>query len=264
MSAAKSGAAPHLACEGAALVELWLIDLSAAAAALDKIERTVPRLSIVDLEKIEAVSDTGLARERRATYIALRVLLERAHGGAARMVPYTYSDAGKPHLPGFDGDFSLSHAPGFALVGISRIGPIGVDLEGPRDAKISNERRERIESTAMALVPGVPLPSAGEMRLLQAWVRLEALAKAEGCGLGRLLTRYGILGASGGAPDASAYAVRGVIEGSRLRVVDLKFEQQLLGAVALAGLHGELSPRMFPDKADAIGALLTQKRAFGR
>ena len=85
-----------------------------------------------------------------------------------------------------------------ALIGLSPLGSIGVDVERTRRVRLVEARRARIEEAGAAL-SAAPLPNEGEARFLQAWVRLEAFAKAEGCGIGRLLTRLGILATSAAA-----------------------------------------------------------------
>ncbi|HWK37855.1 MAG TPA: hypothetical protein VNR88_02980 [Hyphomicrobium sp.] len=185
-------------------IELWCVDLTAAAPALHAIEQHTPRLSADDRIRASSFSDDLVRTEWMATHIALRLLIERWDGARWRGAPYAVTERGKPHLPDAPLSFSISHARGVALIGISRIGSIGVDIERTRNVRIGAPRRERIEAAGAAL-NAEPLPSEGEGRFLQAWVRLEACAKAEGCGIGRLLTRLGILGSGAAArPDAGS------------------------------------------------------------
>jgi 4'-phosphopantetheinyl transferase len=88
--------------------------------------------------------------------------------------------------------FSLSHARGVALIGLTPAGTIGVDVERTREVRIAAERRAAIEAAGAAL--GASLAGDGNTRFLHAWVRLEAYAKADGCGIGRLLTQLSNLG----------------------------------------------------------------------
>ena len=184
-------------------IELWCVDLTVAAPALHAIEHDTPRLSAEDRTRASSFSDATVRREWTATHIALRLLIERWDGARWRGVPYAVAERGKPHLPDAPLSFSISHARGIALIGVSRIGSIGVDIERTRNVRIGAPRRGRIEAAGAALGAD-PLPSVEEGRFLQAWVRLEAYAKAEGCGIGRLLTRLGILGSgTAGRTDAS-------------------------------------------------------------
>ncbi len=175
-------------------VELWFVDLAASAAALDASEAKCARLSANELQRIAASVTPAAGFQRRAAYIALRVLIERMWGPSWRAVPYSLTGSGKPILPGISGGFSLAHVDRFALIGLSRTSLIGVDLEPDRRPTVSDERRVRIEHAALELAGGIPLPDARQKRFLQAWVRLEAIAKADGRGIGRLLTGLGIIG----------------------------------------------------------------------
>ena len=58
-------------------------------------------------------------------------------------------------------------------------------------------------AAAVAMAASMPLPGGNEeQRFLQAWVRLEAIAKCSGEGMGRLLAQLGVF--SGGCTGVSA------------------------------------------------------------
>jgi len=175
-------------------LELWCVDLENAGPVLHDVEQRTQRLSEQDREGAGVLKDVDAVRERLATRIALRVLIERALGSEWRGVPFERSAHGKPYLAGAPVHFSISHVAGVALIGIASEAPIGVDVERVREVHMRDPRRSRIEAAAVALSPAQPLPAGGEARFLQAWVRLEALAKADGGGIGRLLTRLDIAG----------------------------------------------------------------------
>jgi 4'-phosphopantetheinyl transferase len=240
---------------------LWLVDLPATAAALDVIEAEGPRLSAADERKISASRDPVTRCERRAAHIALRLLIERAFGPAWRGVPYEVTGAGKPVLPGSDGTFSLSHISGLALIGLSR-GAIGVDIEREREVRISEERRELIERAALAVGGGAPLPATSRARFLQAWVRLEARAKAEGGGMGMLLTRFGVVRARlGSEAPASASPSEEVPRGlESLGVHDVAAGEGLYAAVALTARQPIPALFHFPATLPALRRLV----ALGR
>ena len=178
---------------GIADPELWLIDIAASSAALEAAEAKKPLLSRSDDERIASLSDVEMRRARRASHIALRLLIERAFGARWRQVPFAISETGKPLLDGLEGGFSLSHTRGFALIGVSPLGAIGVDIERARAVRIPQGRRDALEHAGVALAGGMPLQGEDpDERLLMAWVRFEAVAKAEGCGIGPLLARFGL------------------------------------------------------------------------
>lgn len=198
-------------------------------------ERRTPRLSDADRDRASAFTGTRVADEWIATHVALRLLLERAAGPQWRRATLVRTSKGKPRLDGAPVSFSLSHAPGVALIGLAGEGAIGVDIERWRTVRVGAARRARIEEAGAALDTAVPLPAAGEARFLQAWVRLEALAKADGCGIGRLLTRLGIVGSrSGGesACDSASSAIAALREAAEVR--DVAVGEGLFAAAAFA------------------------------
>jgi 4'-phosphopantetheinyl transferase len=232
-------------------VELWLVDLDRAAAALLALEAISPRLSGDDLERLSKVTDATLREGRRVAHIALRILLERTFGEAVRERPLSRSPQGRPSLPGTSGDFSLSHTRNSALIGLSRDGPIGVDLEETREVLISQDRRLRIQEAGRALNPSVPLLEEPSGRLLQCWVRLEAVAKAEGAGIGEVLTRLGVT-----RSHARGSGEEPVSPPSQLAVHDLAAGPGRYGAAAMSA--GRPCPPLshFPVDVAAIEALV--------
>ena len=244
---------------GIETAELWCVDLSAAAPALHAIEQRTPRLCPADRTRAASFSDARVRDEWLATHIALRLLIERAAGAQWRGATFNRAARGKPQLEGTPLGFSLSHAPGLALIGLSPRGSIGVDIERTRQVRIGAERRARIEEAGAALSDR-PLPSEGSARFLQAWVRLEAFAKAEGCGIGRLLTRLGILGADAAAraqpasARALAQALRADLQ-SAATVQDVGIGEDIYAAVALTGGAVPGKPSWLPVSVESLEKL---------
>lgn len=187
--------------------KVWHVDLEHSAGDLFALENQSPRLSDDDVARVTKLGGGSphldrARHERLAAYIALRLAIERAHEAdghsplALRRVALVRSPDGRPSLPGFDGDFSLSHVEGHALIGVARRGSIGVDIERPRVVRMDARRRTLIEACATHLSARDPLPSGGDTRFLAAWVRLEAFAKARHITIARLLTAIGALGGS--------------------------------------------------------------------
>ena len=245
----------HLIGTNPVPAELWFIDLNASRAALDDLENQSPRLAPSELKKISSSATTALRSERRAAYIALRILIERFWGPAWRSIPYSLKGSGKPTLTGLGGGFSLAHVDRFALIGLARSGAIGVDLEPPRQPNVSDTRRLRIESAAIAAAKGAVLPLERQPRFLQAWVRLEAVAKADGRGIGRLLTGLGVIGAdpSEGPEFNEAYAEE-IARG--FYVQDALVGEDCVAAAALDSLVTDLTVQTLPTTAAEIGKLL--------
>lgn len=183
----------------ATAVEIWFVDLDAAEAVLERAETETPRLAREDLAEIARLVHPERRSERRLSRIALRLLIARAAGdGRYNGVALTRSASGRPSIAGAAFDFSVSHAAGYALLGLAHGGNarIGVDLEGLRDLAMSDERRRRIVAAA-EVVGGAPLSPSAPVDIadvLDAWVRLEALAKASGRGMARVLSEVGVIG----------------------------------------------------------------------
>ena len=251
----------HSARDGSAQIELWCVDLQAAASALDAIERQTPRLAPSDRDRAAAFTDKSVAAERLATYIALRILIERAAGIQWRGVPLQRGAHGKPHLENAPVAFSYSHAPGVALIGVASSGAgceaIGVDIELVRPVRVRAPRRDAIEVAAAALSDRDALPDGEEARFLQAWVRLESFAKLHGSGVGRLLARFGTMGAHGVTnDDIRARVERARSEEPETAVHDLHLGEKLFAAVAARLTARVAQPRWFPASGGGIEALL--------
>lgn len=210
--------------------EVWLVDLEACAGALDA---AGAGLTDGDRARIATTADPEARRERALAHIALRLLIARLFGSRWHGVSYRIAERGKLTLPGLPGDFTLAHTAGLALIGATREGEIGADLETLRAVRISDVRRAEIISVAASLAPGSALPEDAGARVLQAWVRLEAVAKADGRGVGQALTALGARGTAWAGTDDASLA-------GRFRVTDLDAGRGVFAAVATRA--GSLEP----------------------
>ncbi len=214
--------------------QLWIIDLDCSAAALFDCESNCPRLAPDEIARIQAIAGPAIQRLRRATYIAQRLILERLFGPALRGVELPRDSRGRPRLPpAHTGSVSLAHTGNLALIAVSRAPRIGVDLEVPRDIYMTPARRHIIE-TAAASLSTQPLPPDPDASFLHAWTRLEALAKAEGGGIGRVLTAIGAVGQPRGFLPHPAHlsAAAAIAASYGLRVYDLDAGPALYAAIA--------------------------------
>ena len=236
-------------------LEIWCVDLARSGPALRDVERDAPRLSTADRDYARERKDDRVASERLVTRMALRLLIERAAGPRWRGVPFARHQHGKPFLQDARVAFSVSHVAGLALIGMAAQGTVGVDVERMRTVHMREPRRQQIEAAADALGTSGRLPPTGEPRFLQAWVRLEALAKAEGCGIGRLLTRLGI---AGQRKEASAdFEPEAVLGAAGVSVLgDLNLGEGLYAAAA-AGPGAEAPQALWlPETANELEALV--------
>lgn len=206
--------------------EVWFADLGRHLGSIEDEERRSARLSPDEILRAERISDPDQRRLWRASHIALRDILERSCGPAIRRVPFVSKVGGRPELaPELNRvlnreltrelareireapeiSFSLSHTANVALIGISRAGPIGVDIEALHTRAFSEARRQKIEAIALDIAAGRALPVDQDRRFLQAWTRVEALSKADGRGV------LHTLGSPGGTvQEATGKSVRSI------------------------------------------------------
>ena len=240
------------------MIELWLVDLGEVAPALQALERAVPRLAADDRARAFRLADARARRYRLAAYMALRIVLERAAGPRVRGARLLRGPGGKPRLAAGNIAFSLSHAGGLALIGVTTARAIGVDLERTRPIRMSGRRREETVAVGAGLA-GAPMGDAtSDAAVLQAWCRLEAFAKAHGWGLDAVLGDLGLRELRGRElpPANIEAAARGLARTVGIRVGDVRLPPGLHGAIALGGAARLPRVRNFPTNLRAILGLL--------
>jgi 4'-phosphopantetheinyl transferase len=242
---------------GTRMTELWLVDLEAAAPALEALERDCPRLAGDDRARALRLGEARARRHRLAAYTALRIVLERVAGPEVRGQTFARASGGRPGLGAGDTTFSLSHTEGLALIGVARAGSIGVDLERVRALRMSSRRREEMLALAAGLAAEPLGDPAGDAALLRAWCRVEAFAKARGEGLDRLLRELGLREAGGRRLSVRQIAAdaRHLARQSGLRIADVTLPPGLYGAVATAGAAPSARPRRLPADPQALRRL---------
>lgn len=240
------------------MAELWLVDLDAAAPALEALERATPRLSPGDRRRIAQIRGTRERRQRIAVYVALRIVLERVIGSSARGVDFVRPSGGKPHLPGRPLDFSISHTASVALIAVTTAGTVGVDVEASRAIKVSGRRRQEIVAAGAGLAEPFGAEASGDT-FLQAWARLEAYAKAHGHGLARVLHDLGLRAAEGRKlePARITAQARALVRASVLEVCDLSLPAGLYGAFVADRNGAPTRLRRFPTSEPAIRRIAT-------
>ena len=234
-------------------LEVLFVDLAAATPILEHAERETPRLADDDHARLEKFGIRHADRRAwRAARIATRIALERWAGPSFRRQPFVMTPDGRPHMPASAPVFSLSHCDGGALIAIAESGPLGADIEVARPLKISESRADRITAAAAALSPLQDLPDDPAARFLQAWVRLEALAKANGLGIGRTLTDACIIG--GRTPRAPVPSSGAAI--APLCVRDCLAGAGFYAAIAARALPHAITVAAFPHHAAGLEPFL--------
>lgn len=239
------------------LIELWLVDLDACAPALEAIERDIPRLSPDDRERADALADPREAARRRAAYIAIRIAIERLAGPAVRAQPFTRDNSGKPTLPDSGVAFSLAHTNELALIGVTRLAAIGVDLEKMRPIRMSPRHIDDIRAAGAGL-GREPLPQGPEHAFLQAWARIEAFAKARGHTLLHTLAALGLRNRPQRPPSPAETqtTARRLARSARLHVTDIKLPRDLHGAVAVPRALLAARVRILPADQSELANLM--------
>jgi 4'-phosphopantetheinyl transferase len=206
------------------------------------------------------MADPREAEAWRTARIALRALLESVVGADVRRRPFAAGPAGKPLLATGRGtlDFSLSHSARHALIAIGEPGPVGVDVERLRAVSIGGERREVLIAAAEAMVVSADArePTGADASFLQAWVRLEAFAKARGSGIGVLFRDLGLTEARRRQRAAAAgQAAAGLLREAGLVVCDVTLPAGLFAAVAArASGPSRIEAQPFPIDGAPVAA----------
>lgn len=132
--------------------------------------------------KIEALRD-----RYTVAHGSLRIILRDCYGASLNKQELSENEFGKPFLPLAPHlHFSVSYSAGYALIGVSEDGEIGVDIEAMRIiadtgdlAELHYTARERAE-----IQTDRPSEVERSRRFLSIWVKKEACVKASGYGLG--------------------------------------------------------------------------------
>lgn len=216
---------PPIAAPG---IELWLVDLEAPAH-----ERETPGpgegLDATERERAARFHFERDAHRYRASHTALRHLLARRTGVAAPALRFVAGSHDKPRLdlPGAPA-FNMSHSGRWALIGIGGQGPIGVDIEAPREMGELMGLAER-NFTATECRELLALPEAGRLRaFLRCWTRKEACLKAIGSGLS---IEPGLFEA-GTTPEPRTTTVPVSGQTCRVTVLSVDVDSEALAAVA--------------------------------
>lgn len=234
-------------------LEIVFVDLDASHALLESEEANTPRLSMSDSLRVERHSgDPGRQSLWRAARIATRIVLERATGPQIRRVEFEIADGGRPELGVGSPYFNVSHTGEAALIAVCRSSPVGVDIEHHRVLSMTPERRQRIVAAAAGFAGDEKADPDSDVDVLRAWVRLEAVAKARGSGIGVLLTEEGVIGGTAGKPEKSVK--------SSPAVANIDVGTPYVAAVAADVLRGEIAVRRFPKHADELAEFLSELR----
>lgn len=165
----------------------------------------------------------------------LRTILGRYLLADPATLRFDYLTNGKPALASYASrgiHFNLSHSEDLALVAVTRIGIVGVDVESVRAIEDADGLVARFfsprENETFQKVPSGEKPAA----FFNLWTRKEALLKATGEGITRSLSLVEVSFLPG--EPARLLAVSGdTVKAARWSLVDLQPARGFVGAVAI-------------------------------
>lgn len=161
-------------------VALWLLDLGDPTC-----QACVTALSDVERERVGRLVFDRDRRRMAAARGTLKVLLGAWVGQAPSQLRLSARDGGKPWMPDHPGVFfNLSHSQDRALIAVTHVGEVGVDLEVLRPEPGLPALAERVFTPSEQ----AELLSDGDaadpvQRFFRGWTRKEACLKAAGWGL---------------------------------------------------------------------------------
>jgi 4'-phosphopantetheinyl transferase len=168
-------------------LHLWQAELDLAD------EELAPLIRVLSPDELHRAAQLRFARDGRR-FMAGRGLLRNVIASylrcPAQEINLVYGARGKPALATADLQFNLAHSDGLAIIGLTRSGPLGVDVERVRPlqdlTRLVNgffSPRERLEMTALP-------PEDQQMAFFTCWTRKEAYLKATGDGLATPLNQF--------------------------------------------------------------------------
>jgi 4'-phosphopantetheinyl transferase len=230
-------------------VSVWLIDLTPVAADQTRLLAWLSPEERARADRFLRVPD----RERFiGSHAALRLILAQASGLAPQALIFEQDAGGKPVLtPSQRADFhfNLSHSGSQALIGVSTVAPIGVDVEAIRPIgdplAIARAHFHPDEIAGLMRASGNQLTTA----FFRYWTRKEAVVKALGMGLALPLDSFCVT-----EPSGDAIRWKGADPASQgWSLIDLDVGPGATAAVAIPlpgqACHRFRLPNRWPDLA---------------
>lgn len=182
---------------------------------------------------------------------ALRLLLSRYTRYWPGRIRYTHGPHGKPSLAhprffpsGTDLEFSISHSGDYALIGITRGRPFGLDIERLRPIADAGEQIERFftptESADFNALPPEHQPHG----FFNCWTRKKSFVRALGEGFAQTMPRCEVTLVPGKPPKLRRHAL---LPGDEARWMMFSFEPAsgYTAAISIMSTRADLSFRDF-------------------
>lgn len=161
-------------------VQLWSAFVDLPAERVREFERGL------SADERERAQRFVFERDRNRSIVSrgfLRALLSRYTGHSAQSIPIENGNKGKPHWRCGGIHFNVSHSEKLIVIGFTRVGPLGVDIEHLRVLLDAESIAERFFSPAEARnFTETPLRLRAQA-FFNCWTRKEAYVKAVGDGL---------------------------------------------------------------------------------
>lgn len=221
-------------------VDVWRVNAEAFAADLLSLE------TLLDEGEKERAGRFVFQRDRRMfvlAHAALRSILSVYTNLPPHQITYQLNSYGKPGLPpGLSGPgmrFNLSHSGLIALVAVTALGEVGVDVEkvAPERAEIDIARRNFSSRECGDFLELTPPERVGAF--FRCWTRKEAFIKGKGLGLSLELGLFDVTLSPG--QKASLTASReDPADPLHWQIHDIPVGQGYAGALALRGTCHEI------------------------
>lgn len=176
-------------------VQVWQVDLDLPD------ERLSPLAGLLDAGERARAERFRFDRHRNR-YIVAHAALRRVLGDHLGLPPqdlrFAASATGKPHLIGAPGrrlHFNLAHSGSLALIALTGLGEVGVDVEWTQGRVVDTGVEEYFSAGERALLAGLP-DDQRRQGFFTCWVRKEAAIKAWGLGLAQDLAAFEVLPAA--------------------------------------------------------------------
>ena len=184
---------------GVGEVHLWRIDAS------DRPEVLRERLALLSRDEAARMEAYHFERHRARFAMrrgALRSILARYLGADPARLSFSVSEHGKPELERSGGRepelrFNLSHSEEVALIGVTRVHDLGVDVEHVRPLSDMDDLARTVFSPAEQAEYGALAHDEKQRGFFNGWTRKEAWLKARGVGLSGRLAGFDVTLAPG-------------------------------------------------------------------
>lgn len=217
-------------------MDVWRVRSDLPLDVMDRLEET---LSEDERERAARFHFQGDKDRFIAAHGCLRDVLSRYLHCAPDQLSFSTNPQGKPALYDHPLEFNLSHSGDFALIAITQVRKVGVDVERIRSGISSHViAQQYFSASEVAELEALPLEKR-ESAFFTCWTRKEAYIKAQGLGLSLALESFDV----SLTPDQPALlrATRpDPEEAARWTLFSLDIDPCYQAAVAVHGSHPEL------------------------